>query len=145
VTGGVLAAAVAPDPLANQFAATKLARMLQPIAWLALAAVHLLPALAFFRPAMLTALYRLEPGNPLFLLMHHRAALFLAVLAACLWAAFDPGARRLACVVVAISMASFLALYWQGGSPPALRRIAVVDLIGLVPLAIVSFGAFRPA
>ena len=117
--------------------------MLQSIAWLALAAVHFLPALAFFRPAMLTTLYRLEPGNPLFLLMQHRAALFVAVLAACIWAAFDPGARRLASLVVAISMLSFLLLFLQDGSPPSLRRIATVDLFGLVPLAFVAFAAFR--
>ena len=113
------------------------------LAWLALAAVHLLPALAFFRPSMLTALYGLAPDNPLFVLMHHRAALFVAVLAACLWAAFDPGARRLASVVVAISMVSFLLLYSLGGSPPMLRRIALVDLAGLVPLCIVAVAAFR--
>ena len=117
--------------------------MLQSIAWLALAAVHFLPALAFFRPGMLTTLYRLEPGNPLFLLMQHRAALFVAVLAACIWAVFDPGARRLASLVVAISMLSFLLLFLQDGSPPSLRRIATVDLVGLVPLAFVAFAAFR--
>ncbi len=119
--------------------------MLQPIAWLALAAVHALPALAFVRPAMLTALYRLTPDNPLFLLMHHRAALFVAVFAACVWAAFDPGARRLASVLVAISMLSFLLLYFHAGSPPALRRIAMVDMFGLIPLAFVAFTAFRSA
>ncbi|HEX4847302.1 MAG TPA: hypothetical protein VFV30_04110 [Novosphingobium sp.] len=116
--------------------------MLQPIAWGLLALVHLMPALAFFRPATLTTLYRIQPDNPLFLLMHHRAALFVAVFAACLIAAFDPGSRKLASVITAISMLSFLWLWWQAGSPGALKTIAIVDLIGLPVLAYAALGAF---
>jgi len=116
--------------------------MLQPIVWLALAAVHLMPALAFFRPGTLTSLYRITSDNPLFLLMHHRAALFLAVFVSCVWAAFDPGARKVAGVVTAISMLSFLVLYWRAGSPPALRQIALVDAAGLPFLAFALYGAF---
>lgn len=102
-----------------------------------------MPALAFFRPATLTTLYRITPDNPLFLLMQHRAALFLAVVAACLWAAFVPEGRRLAVLVVGISMVSFLALYWLAGSPPTLKRIALVDLLGLPALVGVAWLAFR--
>lgn len=116
--------------------------MFQTIAWLILAAVHFMPALAFFRPAGLTTLYRIGPDNPLFLLMHHRAALFLAVFAACVIAAFDPGSRRLASVVTAISMVSFLLLWWRAGSPAALKAIAFVDLAGLPFLAFVALSAF---
>lgn len=117
--------------------------MMQPILWLILAAIHATPALAFFRPETLTRLYRLEPDNPLFLLMHHRAGLFLAVFVACIFAAFVPEGRRLAVLVVGISMVSFLFLYWQAGSPPALKRIAFVDLAGLPALAGVAWLAFR--
>lgn len=119
--------------------------MLQPILWLVLAAVHALPALAFFRPAGLTALYGLKPDNPLFLLMHHRAGLFVAVVAACLFAAFVPEGRRLAVIVVGISMVSFLVLYYQAGAPAPLRRIALVDLAGLPVLALAAWLAYRPA
>ena len=117
--------------------------MLQPILWLLLAGIHAMPALALFRPATLTALYGIAPENPLFLLMQHRAALFLAVFAACVFAAFVPEGRRLAVVIVAISMVSFLALYWMAGSPPPLKRIAMVDLAGLPVLAGVAWMAFR--
>lgn len=117
--------------------------MLQPVLWLILAAIHALPALAFFRPAGLTQLYGIAADNPLFLLMQHRAALFLAVFAACIWAAFVPEGRRLAVLVVTISMVSFLALYWMAGSPAPLRRIALVDLAGLPVLAAVAWMAFR--
>ncbi len=118
--------------------------MLQPILWLILAAIHAMPALALFRPATLTALYGMNADNPLFLLMQHRAALFLAIFVACVWAAFVPEGRRLAVLVVGISMVSFLVLYWTAGSPAPLKRIAIVDLAGLPVLAGVAWLAFRP-
>ncbi|MFN2101171.1 hypothetical protein [Altererythrobacter sp. MF3-039] len=117
--------------------------MIKTILWLILAAIHALPALAFFRPSTLTQLYGLAADNPLFLLMHHRAALFFAVFVACVWAAFIPDGRRVAVLVVGISMVSFLALYWMAGSPFPLRRIALVDLAGLPVLAAVAWFAFR--
>ena len=48
--------------------------MLDRIAWLILALIHLAPALAFFRPAMLTRLYATDAQSPTFQLLHHRAA-----------------------------------------------------------------------
>ena len=111
--------------------------MIETIAWLVLAAIHLMPALAVFAPSLLTRIYGLDKGNPLFLLMRHRAALFLAIFVMCIWCSFDPRPRQMAGVVVAISMVSFLLLYWWQGSPTALRRIALVDLVGLPALAIV--------
>ena len=132
-------------PLAYTPVSASLHPMLDRIAWFALALIHLMPALAFFRPAMLTRFYAVDAHSPAFLLLHHRAALFLVVLATCVWAAFDPGVRRLSSVAAAISMLSFLALYWQAGSPPALRAIALADLAGLPFLAIVAWRAFSPA
>lgn len=117
--------------------------MSQLICWLLLGLVHLVPALALVQPALITRLYGVQPDSPLFLLMHHRAALFFAVLVACIWAAFDPGGRKLATLVTAISMLSFLFLYQSYGRPSALGTIALVDLIGLVPLAWVGWHAFQ--
>lgn len=119
--------------------------MLEPTAWLILALVHLMPALAFFIPSLLTKLYGLAPGNALFLLMHHRAALFVAIFVICVWSAFDATPRRMASVAVAISMVSFVALYWLQGAPPALRQIALVDLIGLPALCYAIWKAFGSA
>ena len=116
--------------------------MMLKLAWLALAAIHAMPALAFFRPATLTTLYQLDSANPLFLLMQHRAALFVAVFALCIWSAFDPQPRRAAVVLTAISMLSFLALYIINGSPTPLKTIAMVDLLGLPFLAFVAWKAF---
>eukprot|EP00656_Telonema_subtile_P023139 TRINITY_DN24466_c0_g2_i1.p1 TRINITY_DN24466_c0_g2~~TRINITY_DN24466_c0_g2_i1.p1 ORF type:complete len:130 (+),score=23.48 TRINITY_DN24466_c0_g2_i1:101-490(+) len=119
--------------------------MLQPVLWFLLAALHALPAFALFKPASITSLYGIKPDNPLFLLMQHRAALFLAVFLACIWAAFDPSSRMLAAVVASVSMIGFLALYFAHGSPPAaLKKIAVADLAGLPVLAAATWMAFRP-
>lgn len=113
------------------------------LAWALLALIHVMPALALFRPAMITSLYGISASDPAFLLLHHRAALFLGVFLLCLWSIFDHGARPVATVVAAISMLSFLWLFWQAGSPPALRTIAIADLAGLPALALVAWAAFR--
>lgn len=117
--------------------------MIERVCWLVLAGIHALPALAFFRPSGLTALYGIQADNPLFVLMHHRAALFLAVFVACIWAVFIPDGRRLAVVVVAISMLTFLVLWWSNGSPAELRRIAIADLVGIPFLVAAGWFAFR--
>lgn len=116
--------------------------MMERLAWAVLALVHLTPALALFTPSLLTRLYGVQAGDPLYLVMHHRAALFLAVFVACIWCAIDPQPRKMGVVVVAVSMLSFLALYFANGSPPALRQIAVADMIGLPALVYVSWRAF---
>jgi hypothetical protein len=116
--------------------------LIERIAWIALALVHLTPALALFHPALLFRLYRLDPGNALFVLMQHRAALFAVIVVICVWSALDPAPRRLASIAVAISMLSFLTLYWLQGSPTALRQIAFVDMVGLPALAYVAWRAF---
>lgn len=116
--------------------------MLQVISWIVLALIHAMPALALFQPEVLTRLYGIEPSSPHFLLMHHRAALFFAIFAICLWAIFDPGARRVAVIAVAISMISFLALYWMAGMPDTLRQIAIADSIGIPFLAFLAWRVF---
>lgn len=116
--------------------------MIERAAWALLALVHVTPALALFAPSLLTRLYGVQSGESLFLLMHHRAALFLAVFVICIWCAIDPTPRKLSVIVVAISMLSFLALYFANGSPPALKQIAIADLIGLPALAYVAWKAF---
>lgn len=114
------------------------------LAWFGLAAIHLIPALALFRPAMIGRLYGIDPSGPLGLLLTHRAALFAAVLAVTIYAAIDPGARRAAALVTGISMIAFLVLYARAGMPAGpLRQIAIADLIGIPLLLWVTFRAFR--
>jgi hypothetical protein len=116
--------------------------LIERIAWGLLAALHVIPALAFFRPALIARLYGIEAGGLAFTLLQHRAALFLAVVVVCVYAAFDPASRRIATVAVAISMVSFLFVWATSGHPAALRGIALADAIGLLPLAYVAWRAF---
>jgi hypothetical protein len=116
--------------------------MMVKVAWFILAAIHALPALALFRPSMIGSLYRVSNDNPLFLLLQHRAALFLVIFALCIWAAFDPASRRVSSIGVGISMITFLILYWTAGSPPALKTIAITDLVGIPFLLFVTWKAF---
>lgn len=116
--------------------------MIEPLAWAALALIHAMPALAFFNPGLISRLYGVAAGDGSFLLLHHRAALFLCVLILCLWAAVDPGVRRAGSVVAAVSMLSFLWLWQAAGRPPALKTIAIADLVGLAPLALVTWRSW---
>jgi hypothetical protein len=117
--------------------------MIVALCWALLALIHALPALALLRPALITRLYGVAPGSETFLLLHHRAALFLVVVILCLWAMLRPEVRPLAAVAVAVSMVSFLLLWRAAGAPVALRSIALADLVGLLPLAVVAVAAAR--
>lgn len=114
------------------------------LCWSVIALVHLLPATALFRPAVITSLYKLTPQSPLFALIHHRAALFVIVVVASIWAMVEPGTQKLASITVAISMVSFLTIYWSNGSPPALRTIALTDLAAAPFLAFVTWRIWYP-
>lgn len=113
-------------------------------AWGLLVLIHALPAAVLFAPETLGRLYGIAPDGDLGVLMLHRGALFLAVVALCLLALFDPTARRAASLAVAISVVGFLAVYARAGLPAGpLRTIALVDALALLPLAIVVVAAWR--
>ena len=116
--------------------------MIERICWLVLAICHLPPFMAFFKPSLITKLYSIPVDNSAFLLLHHRAALFGLVVVACLWAAFDSNVSRLAVVITALSMLSFLSIYFMNGAPNNLRGIAIADMIGIPFLAYVAWKAF---
>lgn len=116
--------------------------MPERICWAVLAAVHLPPALALAMPALIRKLYGIAEAGPAFPLLHHRAALFLVIALICVWAAFEPGVRRLAAVSVALSMISFLAIYVSASQPPSLRGIALADLAALPFLGYAAWRAF---
>lgn len=116
--------------------------MIERAAWYFLALVHAAPALALFAPSLLTRFYDVHPADRLFLLMQHRSALFLAMVVACIWCAIEPGPRKLCAIIMALSMLSFLALYFANGSPAGLKQIAMTDLIGIPALAFVAWKAY---
>ena len=84
--------------------------MLRRIAWLALALLHLLPAIAMVRPSLLSELYGIDAASPAFPLVWHRAALFGVVMVIAIWASVRPEVRPLASVAVGFSMITFIAI-----------------------------------
>jgi len=117
--------------------------MIYQICWAILGLIHLMPALALFQPQLLTRIYGIQAGTDAVLLMHHRAALFLVVVIIAVWAALRPEVRPLATVALGLSMGSFLILWWIAGASPALRTIALADLIGLPVLLVAGWQAFQ--
>lgn len=114
------------------------------LAWLALGLIHLFPAASAFSPALLDRLYGVAPSGDFAVLVAHRAVLFCAIFVSCLLGAFDPTARRPLGIVVGISVVGFLILYARAGMPTGpLRTIAIVDAVGLAPLTVVLWSAWR--
>jgi hypothetical protein len=114
------------------------------IAWLALGLIHLFPAASAFSPSLMQRIYGVAPSGDLAVILAHRGVLFCALLASCVFGAVDPSARRPLGIVVAISVIGFLVLYARAGMPAGpLRTIAIVDALGLVPLAAVLWSAWR--
>lgn len=117
--------------------------MIDKICWALIALIHATPALALFRPALLSKMYGIQSGTDNFTLMHHRAGLFVVIFIICIWALFRPEARPLAIVATGVSMGSFVLIWWLAGASPALRGIAIADMIGLVILAYAGFHTFK--
>ncbi len=114
------------------------------VAWLALGALHVTPALVLVMPRLVERLYGVSPQGDPGVLLIHRGALFLAVMVATIWAVLDPKVRPLAAVIAGISMLGFLLVYARAGLPPgALRTIAWADVAGLAPLVFVCIDAWR--
>ena len=116
--------------------------MPERIAWGVLALIHLSPAVALFVPSLITKLYGVSADSDTFTLLHHRAALFAVVLLGCIWAIFDSDVRKLVTIGAAISMLSFITIYYMGGQPASLKSIAIADLIGVPFLLFVGWKAF---
>ena len=117
--------------------------MIERILWALLALLHAVPAFAAVRPSLIASLYGVDRGGDTYALLQHRAALFGVVLVVSLWAMIDPATRRLASVAVALSMLSFLAIYWHAGAPSSLRSIAIADIAGLPVLLAAAWLAWR--
>lgn len=112
--------------------------------WGLLLLVHVPPSAIFFAPRLSETLYGLSPAGDTGLLLVHRGALFVSIMTACGFAILDPGVRRAASAIVAVSVLGFLLVYLRAGTPSGpLRTIAVADAIALVPLFFVLFAAWR--
>lgn len=113
-------------------------------AWLTLVLVHAAPAAVVAAPSLVRELYGVSVDGATGVLLVHRGALFLAVVAAAAAAAFDPDARRAAAIVVAISIFGYVYVYFQAGMPGGEpRTVAVVDASALAPLVLVIDDAWH--
>jgi hypothetical protein len=116
------------------------------VCWLALAAIHASPATVLVKPTLIETLYGVPATGSSGVLLIHRGALFLGVVVVALFAAFAPEARKVATLLVGISVIGFLLVYGFAGAPEGpLRTIAVADAVALLPLAFVSWRAWRAA
>ncbi len=114
------------------------------IAWFTLILIHFVPALSGFAPGLVEKLYGVSAEGDVGILLVHRGILFFAICVTALYAIFDPTSRKLASLIVGISVFGFLIAYTRAGLPAGdLRKIAIVDLIGVLPLIWVSFQAWR--
>ena len=112
--------------------------------WLVLLLIHATPSAAAFSKRLRVHMYHVDETPALGVVLAHRGVLFIAVALACLIATLDPPSRPLAVVVTGVSVLGFLALYARAGFPEgALRGIALVDLIGVPPLALVTADAWN--
>ena len=114
------------------------------IAWILLALIHIGPALTALFPSMVEKLYDVPANGETSVLLVHRGVLFAAVVSVATYAVLDPSVRQMASIVLGLSMSGFLIHYIRVGAPTGgLRKIAIVDAIGLLPLSWVLFDAWN--
>ena len=112
---------------------------------LVLAAIHLTPAVGLAGAAALQRLYGVAVVEPnLLLLMQHRALLFGLLGLLLVGAAFVPAWRLPALIGASLSLLGYLALVALASPVNAeLQRVAWVDVVALLPLAVAWFGWSR--
>jgi hypothetical protein len=112
-------------------------RYLSIVLFLVAAAINLAPAVGAVSPERMAALYGLPLDDPNFeILMRHRAVLFGIVGAFLVVAAFHHPFRAAGYIAGFASMFSFLLITWLVGDySERIRRIALVDLVGIASLA----------
>ncbi|OYY90804.1 MAG: hypothetical protein B7Y45_06355 [Sphingomonas sp. 28-66-16] len=114
------------------------------VAWLALAIIHLLPALGLISTSMRHRLYGVEPVGSFAILLSHRAFVFAAIVLASLFAVVNVQVRPAAAIAVSVSVVGFLIVYVAGGAPVgALRQVALVDCIAVPLLILVWIDVVR--
>ncbi|AZO80772.1 MULTISPECIES: phosphopantetheine adenylyltransferase [unclassified Bosea (in: a-proteobacteria)] len=109
--------------------------------------INLLPTIGVAGVGWLRSLYGFEIANPdLEILLRHRAILFGIVGALLLAAAFRPGLREVAVLVAGASMASFIVIaLLVGGYGPAIRKVVIADIIGLLALVPAIIARLAPS
>ncbi len=101
------------------------------------AVINFAPALGVVSPGRMGAFYGIDLDDPnVQILMLHRAILFGVVGGLLFVAAFHPPLKALGYVVGFSSMVPFLLVAWiVGGYNAEIRRVMVVDAVGIAALA----------
>ncbi|KZX76385.1 hypothetical protein A3715_12840 [Oleiphilus sp. HI0009] len=109
--------------------------------------INLAPILGLLGAAKLNDAYAIKlVSNDLILLMRHRALLFGILGGFILYAAFEPKYQSAAMLMALISMAGFLVLMLGGGEyNAALKKVMLIDIVGIVLLGIAAILKFKPA
>lgn len=109
--------------------------------------VNLLPIMGAAGVGWLRSLYGFEISSPdLEILLRHRAILFGILGVLLLAAVFRRELRGAAALAAAASMASFIAIALMvGGYGPAITKIVVADIIGLLALVPMALTRLAPS
>ena len=107
--------------------------------------IHGIPALSVLTPSRMAKLYGISANDQVLMtLLQHRAAFFVLVAAACIYAAHVASARWPVLIGTTISMISFLIIaIARGQLSGPLAKIAYVDGIGLVIAALLAVLLLR--
>ena len=110
--------------------------------------INFLPILGVLSADRLSQAYNTPITSPdLEILMRHRALLFGIVGGFVLYAVFVPAYQGAAMLMAGVSMFGFLLLVWQvGGYNTALRKVMLVDVVGILCLAattVLKYGVER--
>ena len=102
--------------------------------------INFLPVIGVLSAETLSGAYSVDLiGNDIVILMRHRALLFGVVGGFILYSVFKPSYQSAAIVMAAISMLGFLYFVWAAGDYNAsMSKIAIIDLVGNICLAIVA-------
>ncbi|NEW41799.1 hypothetical protein GV794_14110 [Nocardia cyriacigeorgica] len=107
---------------------------------IAVGLVHLAPGVVALSAAQARAAYGVDPANQdLTVLLRHRAVLLVLVGAAMLAGAFVEELRVPAMIAGAVSMATFIVFaFGARDANPRIRRVAQVDVVALIALAVAA-------
>lgn len=105
------------------------------------AMINFLPVVGVLSAKSVSQAYSIAPpGNDLEILLRHRALLFGVLGGFIFYSVFAPQYQGAAMVMAAISMIGYLLLMWSvGGYNASLYKVAVVDSVGILCLALAVF------
>jgi hypothetical protein len=111
-----------------------------PILLFIVGVINFLPVVGVLSAEKLSQAYAVDlVNNNLVILMRHRALLFGVVGGFILYSVFVPSYQCVAMVMAAITMLGYLYFVWAvGGYNDSIFRVAMVDVVGLVCLALAA-------